>query len=160
MRLTNHRLVLAAGALAVAGGAIAAPALASKPDIQHFTMQSDYTLTQDITGCTFDVTVSGVDKVVWQTFSDGKSMFHDDFTGTESANGVTLNSSEHAVVTDYPDGSESWTGQPLKISKQHGGTITMDVGKLVYDSDGNIVVEHGPHPYTDGAPDYCNAFTP
>jgi hypothetical protein len=145
----------------------AVPAYASKPDVEHLTSPSVYTLSPSDTGCAFSIDVSGVDKVVIQTFFDKqgnpiKVVFHDDFTGTETANGVTLNSIEHANITeDLVTGTETWTGLPLQVSLPHGGVITKDAGKLVYNPDGSIAVEHGPHPYADGdVAAYCGAFTP
>lgn len=161
MHVSFRALALAAGALSVAGGAALSPALASPPSIDHETnVPANYTLTPADTGCPFDITVQGADDFVTQSFSNGKVMTHDDFVGTESANGVTLASTEHATITDYPDGSESWTGQPLKLSPNHGKPIIMDRGRLVYAPDGSIAFEHGPHPYLDGDPAYCAAFTP
>ncbi|MGH3498480.1 MAG: hypothetical protein ACRDP1_13550 [Nocardioidaceae bacterium] len=156
------------GSAALGFGAL--PAYAGAPDIQHFTIQSDYTLdaNSDL-GCNaspdFSIAVSGVDNVVAQTFYDKagnvtRTVVHDDFTGTETgSNNNALNSSEHAKIIDYPDGSESWTGQPLRVSLPDGGNVILDAGKLVYNSDGSIAVEHGPHPFLDGdVAAYCAAL--
>ena len=152
--------------VACAGLMLVAVASANPPTITKLRqLPAVYTLTPADTGCPFDVQVNGYDNVVIQDFYDKagnltKEVFHDDFVGTESANGVTLDSSEHATITEnYVDGTETWTGQPLKLSTPHGGTVTLDAGKLVYGPDGSIVVDHGPHPYAEGdTADYCGAF--
>jgi hypothetical protein len=132
---------------------------------RYADLPADYIVTGAESGCGFDIHIVGVDKVSITDYFDKqgnfvREVFHDDFVGTESANGVTLNSSEHATITDYADGSEKWTGQPMKVTLPSGKQVTKDVGKLVYDSDGNLAVVHGPHPYTQGdIADYCAAFT-
>jgi len=149
------------GGAALAAGLLAGPAQAAGPAIQHFTAPAVYTLSPADTGCTFDIAVNGVDNVVIQTFAN-KVVVHDDFSGTESANGVTLLSSEHATITDdLVTGTQTWVGQPLRVSLPNGGTVTLDAGKLVYNPDGSIAVQHGPHPFADGnVAEYCAAFTP
>jgi len=162
-----HRLIASIAGAAVLVCMSAVPAHASKPDQDHFTTPSVYTLSPADTGCSFSIDVSGVDKVVLQTFFDKqgnptKVVFHDDFTGTETANGVTLKSVEHANITeDLVTGTETWTGLPLQVSLPHGGVITKDVGKIVFNPDGSIAVQHGPHPFANGdVAAYCAAFTP
>jgi hypothetical protein len=175
MPTLQRRLAATSGAVLLGGVVLAtfglglSPANAAPPDIEHYTVQSTYTLdaTNDI-GCAgpdFTVAVNGVDKIVAQTFFDNvgnvtRAVVHDDFTGTETGpNGVPLNSSEHATITDYPDGTESWVGQPLEVSLPHGGKVILDAGKIVYNPDGSIAVEHGPHPFADGdVAAYCAAL--
>lgn len=153
--------------LALLGAALglAAVASAGPPTITHERqIHSVYTLTPADTGCEFDVLVDGYDDVVIQNFFDKdgtlvKTVFHDRFVGTETANGVTLATSEHATITeDFRDGTETWTGQPFKLSLTDGGTLMLDAGKLVYDASGAILVQHGPHQYLDDQAAYCAAF--
>lgn len=161
----RRALVLAATVLcALVAAAVAAAAPPTITKVSH--EPSVYTLTPADTGCAFDIQVNGYDDVVVQDFYDKdgnlvREVVHDDFVGTESANGVTLASTEHATITDdYVTGTETWTGQPLKLSRPGGGTITLDAGKLVYGPDGSVTVEHGPHPYADGdVAAYCGAFS-
>lgn len=164
---------IAAACTASVGGLLlvlgtTAPAQAAQPDISHYSVQSSYTLSamNDI-GCSTDFTiqVTGTDKIVEQTFFDKsgtptKHVVHDQFRGTESAKGVTLLSSEDATITDnLVTGTETWVGQPLKISLPSGGVVIRDAGRLVYNADGTIAVEHGPHPFLDGnVAAYCAAF--
>ena len=159
---------LGGGLAMVAAGFVSGPAHASQPSMQHYTTLSSYPLSSTDIGCSgapFTIDVVGVDQVIFQTFYDHTgaaiaNVLHDDFAGTETGNGVTLNSSEHATITDnLVTGTETWVGQPLKISLPHGRTVTLDAGKLVYASDGSITVEHGPHPFINGdVVAYCAAF--
>jgi len=149
----------------VAGLLAAGTAVAAPPTITHDTVPTAYTLSGSETGCGFPIQVQGTDKVVIRESYDmagnlTRVAVHDDFVGTESANGVTVGSSEHATITDDAvTGTETWTGQPLKLSAPGGGTITLDAGKLVWNADGTVAVEHGPHPYLDGdVAAYCGAF--
>ena len=175
MPTLDRRLAATAGAVLLAGvvlttfGLGLSPVGAAPPSMQHYSVQSTYTLDSinDI-GCAgpeFTVAVNGVDHIVAQTFYDNagnvtRSVVHDDFTGTETGpNGVALDSSEHATITDYPDGTETWVGQPLEVSLPHGGKVILDAGKLVYNPDGSIAVEHGPHPFANGdVAAYCAAL--
>src|SRR4051812_45262333 len=113
-----RRALVSTTLLGIAGLAVAAvPALAGQPDIQRFNTPSTFVVTAAESGCSFDVVFNGTDKGDFQTFYDKqgnptRTVFHDDFTGTETANGVTLDSFEHATITDdLVTGTETWVGQ-------------------------------------------------
>ena len=162
------RMLAAACLAAVSVLVFASSASAAQPYIEKAkAVPADYILQGGVdTDCAFDVHVVGQDNYVFQMFFDKagnvtRTVFHDDFVGTESANGFTYKSTEHATITDYPDGTESWTGQPLKLQGPHG-TVSMDAGKLVWLPTDTTMpsIIHGPHPYYTNQAAYCALFTP
>jgi hypothetical protein len=81
--------------------------------------------------------------------------------GTFSGNGLTVNQAAHSVTFfDLTQGTETDVGLLFRIFGSHG-TFQMDVGRLVFDANGNVTFEAGPHPALHG--DFtalCAALTP
>lgn len=73
------------------------------------------------------------------------------FTITETANGTTLtmqNQAFQVVITYNADGSANTTtfhGPVFIFTVPGGGAVLLDVGRVTFDSDGNVVFEAGPH---------------
>ena len=104
----------------------------------------------------FDVNVNGYDWAVEADYYDAhgnltKTVYADRFVGTVTANGVTLNKNEDAIITlDWIAGTETWVGLAESYSYPHGRLIAADIGVVTFDADGNVVRELGPHPLTNG----------
>lgn len=121
----------------------------------------------DDTLCAFPVQVNGYDDYVETTFYDAqgnvtRTTFADHFRGTVTANGVTLNKSEDAVIIDnYQTGTETWLGLAERYAWPNGRVIAQDIGEITYDANGNVISEMGPHPISDGpgVTLVCNALT-
>lgn len=81
-----------------------------------------------------------------------KTVTVDKFRGTVTGpNGVSLSKTEDAVITDDSvTGNETWNGVAEAFSYSSGPAIAKDVGEITFDSSGNIISEHGPHPIADG----------
>ena len=157
--------VAIAAVLATAATAWAKPPMQPpRPQVTHVTdLPADYI---DDTLCSFPVHVVGSDTFTEIDRYDANGnllsvTFQDSFTGTATANGVTLNKYEHASITDdNTTGDETWKGLAEGYSYLNGGVIAQDIGVIVFDINGNTVEEHGPHPIADGpgAAAVCGVF--
>jgi hypothetical protein len=152
----------AAALFAAASTAVLAvpPAQASPPYIVHYKdLPAVYI---DNVMCSFDVAVNGSDHVTVRYYAT-KTVFVDKFRGTVTGPfGTQLLKTEDAVITDdFATGNETWNGLAESFSYPDGGTIARDTGKITFDSGGNIVAEHGPHPIADGPGNIavCNALS-
>lgn len=139
--------VATATLVATAALASAGTASAQGPYVTQFTLPATYV---DDTLCSFDVDVNGVDTVTEQDFPDGTVVFHDVFSGTVTANGVTLDKLEDANISWGADGSETWKGLAEEYTFANGDVLAADRGVISWDADGDLVAEHGPHPIADG----------
>ncbi|MFN2594699.1 MAG: hypothetical protein ABR579_07420 [Actinomycetota bacterium] len=159
----NRAGIVILGALLM-GSAVQASAFAAPAGAQSFSLQMTSVLAPEHSGCSFDIVVSGLDQVTSQTTYDKsgtplKMVQHIDYKGTQTAKGTALDVSEHAVVTvDMAAGTETVTGQLLRISLPKGGNLVLDVGRIVTGGDGTSQVQHGWHPATTDIPRYCAAF--
>jgi hypothetical protein len=86
--------------------------------------------------------------------------FHITITGTDTANGVTLqDDAVHNSVDDLRTSSEMRVGIEFLVKDPGGGVISVGGGKVVVDENGDVTFEAGPHPFLDGDLDaYCAAF--
>jgi hypothetical protein len=50
------------------------------------------------------------------------------------------------IVIDLVEGTETDVGLVLRVFLLGGGTVIADVGRLVFDAEGDVIVEAGPHP--------------
>ncbi|HEY7033528.1 MAG TPA: hypothetical protein VH482_19485 [Thermomicrobiales bacterium] len=78
-------------------------------------------------------------------------------TFTNAATGRSVPESAHFVIThelltpgDLDTDRETIAGLFAKVVLPGGGSILLDVGKIVYDPDGDIAFAAGPHQFTDG----------
>jgi hypothetical protein len=157
----RRRLALLAalvGMMALGGGTLTAWHASANTVEVHFTTVDETRLITDI--CAFDVQehAVGTFKVI-DFFDDSGNIiksiltnFGGPYTLTVSANGVTLTSQTVTtviIVTFNPDGSLntiSVTGLNQNFVLPGGGTVFLDAGRIVLDSNGNIIFEAGPHP--------------
>jgi hypothetical protein len=71
-------------------------------------------------------------------------------SGTFSGNGHVVGQAAHAVqIFDLTSGTETDLGLVIRVFGSHG-TITSDVGRLVFDGGGTLSFEAGPHPSLHG----------
>jgi hypothetical protein len=87
------------------------------------------------------------------------------FTITVTAKGTTLtmqNQAAPVVITFNADGSratETFHGPTFKFTLPGSGVVLLEAGRLMFDGDGNVVFEAGPHQLLDGDVDaFCAAF--
>jgi hypothetical protein len=99
------------------------------------------------------VDVNGTDHVTIREYAN-RTVFVDKFRGTVTGpNGAQLLKTEDAVITDdFATGNETWNGvaEGYSYPGPGGKTVAEDRGEIVFDSNGDTVSEHGPHPIADG----------
>jgi hypothetical protein len=83
------------------------------------------------------------------------------YTGFFSANGLTVNTAGATRSLFDLNGGETDSGINIRVSLPKGGILYIDRGRLVFDDNGNLVSEAGPHPSLHGDfPGLCAALTP
>jgi hypothetical protein len=126
-------------------------ALATPPDTFRIPVEGTFIDEGASAACGFDVLfeISGVQTV--QVLYDAagnpiRVQVHKNFEGTFSANGITLRQIERGqVFIDLVEGTETDIGLVFRIFLPGGGTAIADVGRLVFDAEGNLIFEAGPH---------------
>ena len=158
-RLGPSTLTAAAFALALAIAAHATP-----PKSESFT-----TTSLDSMGC------SGFDAIIERTFTGRETVYFDrqnnavrvqvvaDMRGsvTNSTTGKTVALRGHIVlVIDPSSGSFTFVGPVFMANAPGAGTVITDTGRIVFDDDGNITFEAGPHEVTDtNGAIFCSAVS-
>jgi hypothetical protein len=109
--------------------------------------------------CGTEVTVSFDDRIIEKTFvgADGIRMFTFFIVGS-----VTFSTADGSEVTfDYAqpfrdtlDGTFTVLGLPLKVIVD-GEVFSLDVGRLIFDEEGNVVFDAGSHQFFNEAVDIC-----
>jgi hypothetical protein len=156
-------LVVVAGALALASTAAAQAPI-------NFRVPFDETEVEDwsLATCGFEITAhlagtATVQLIRDSTGSTTRIQIHVNATGTFSANGLSLaQATDDNRVIDPEKGTETDVGIPIRLSVPHAGVLTLDVGRLVFDDDGNSTFEAGPHPglHGESGAAICTALTP
>jgi hypothetical protein len=131
-------------------------ALATPPDTFRIPVEGTFIDEGASAACGFDVLfeISGVQTV--QVLYDAagnpiRVQVHKNFEGTFSANGITLRQIERGqVFIDLVEGTETDIGLVFRVFLPGGGTVIADVGRLVFDAEGNLIFEAGPHPALHG----------
>ena len=76
---------------------------------------------------------------------------HGNIEGTFFANGITLREIDRElIVIDLVEGTETDVGLVLRVLLLGGSTVIADVGRLIFDAEGDVIVEAGPHPALHG----------
>ena len=159
-----------ARSLVVSGGLVVAlassPAVASTPDIGTFPINESGVDPGASAACGFTVSVTLVGTGRFQAFVDQSGnptrfQVEENVLGTFSGNGLTINQAAHSVTFfDLRQGTETDVGLVDRIVGSNG-TLLVEVGRLVFDANGNVMFEAGPHPELRG--DFtalCAALTP
>ena len=80
-------------------------------------------------------------------FQDSVSQFE---TDTNSVTGKTITVRGHyTAVTDFASGTTSFNGAVLIATAPGQGIVVHDSGKAVFDANGNVIKEAGPHQSID-----------
>lgn len=91
-----------------------------------------------------------------------KVEFHFNYVGTlkNLSSGRTFRDPGHyKVVLDLRNGTQSAIGMIFAITVPGEGVVVLDAGKVVFDSDFNIIFEAGPHQFLhDGPARVCAAL--
>ena len=144
---------LAAAALVVLP---AAPASAGRPVIERasYTDRFEDDLILDLCGIETWTTVT--ERWSSKKFPDGSEIFHVVRTFVPDDPRIPI---EKGAATSFfaPDGSRTTVGTPIHLMDQSGGTMLIDAGRVLFDSDGNLASVNGPHPALDAdlAEYYC-----
>lgn len=87
---------------------------------------------------------------------------HDNFAGviTNSATGNTYNDPSHfTLIADFVEGGFAVHGMNFANTIPGVGIVVHETGTIIFDFDGNILFQAGPHEVTNGtAPDFCSIF--
>ena len=138
--------------------AVLAPtaALATPPDTFRIPHEGTFIDEGASAACGFPVLVefSGVQTV--QVLYDAagnpvRLQIHGNGEATFSANGITLREIERGqIFIDLVEGTDTEVGLLFRVFLPDGGTAIADVGRLVFDAEGNLTFEAGPHPALHG----------
>jgi hypothetical protein len=165
-KMTARKLAIV-GAVAAAALATAGAAGAGAHAVTHYRhLPGNYTDDQ-CSGAPygFDIQVTGYDDVTIKDTYDKQGNlvredFHDKQVATATANGKTLSQSEDAKITDdYVNNTETWDGVAIRYTTPGGKLLIQDTGKIVFDlTTGDILTEHGQHPFAEGSTAVCDYF--
>lgn len=171
MRNLRTTLVRAAATLSITtitllgSSAFAGQASAITPAIGTFPISETFVDDGVSEACGFPVTVTIAGDGRFQVFFDQSGnpirvQVEVNDTGTFSANGLTVGQAAHTIsIIDLVKGTETDIGIIIRVFD--GGTLYLDRGRLVFDANGNLVFEAGPHPSLHGDfPGLCAALTP
>ena len=155
--------VLALAGLALPGSASAQ----TQPVTGRFT-STDINVDPGVSAtCGFTVTETDTTKGSFEEFFDNtgtpvRLQVEENYTGFFSANGLTVDTAGANLARfDLINGGETDAGINIRVSLPGGGILYIDRGRLVFDSNGNLVFEAGSHPSLHGDIDgLCAALTP
>jgi hypothetical protein len=131
--------------------ALAAPAAAVPPE--KVVIEDLHIEQVDSTSCDFPFREVFDGRVTITTFFDEQGnptrvTFHLPFHGTltNEATGESVSADQVLVETDdLEEGTISWLGLRFRVTFPGLGVVLLDAGKIVFDADGNVVFEAGPH---------------
>ena len=162
-------LFAALTALAATTALSAGPAFAGsarQPVTGSFTINQTYVDDGASAACGFTITETDMGIGHYEVFFDStgtpvRAQVEVHYTGVFTANGLTLNVAGDGLSIFDLNGGETQIGV-FKFSLTGGGVLTLEVGRLVFDDNGNLVFEAGPHPSLHGetASVLCPALTP
>jgi hypothetical protein len=153
--------------LVLAGLALAGSASADRqPFVGSFTF-TDTNVDPGVSAtCGFTVTETDTDMGRFEVFFDStgtpvRAEVEVHYTGFFSANGLTVDTAGDTLSIFDLNGGETDAGINIRVSLPGGGILYIDRGRLVFDDNGNLVSEAGPHPSLHGDIDgLCAALTP
>jgi len=165
--IMRHRRSIVVLAVVAAAFAFVGKASAATPSIGTFTFTDSYVDDGASAACGFPVTSTATTSVLFQVFFDQSGnpirvQLHEDSSGTFTANGLSVNQTSHQrTILNLVAGTETDIGILIHVSIPGGGTLYLDRGLLMFDSNGNLLFEAGPHPSFHGDfPGLCAALTP
>jgi hypothetical protein len=148
MRRTRLMLVtLLVSAMAVG---LVSPAAADEPEKITFSVEITQT---DNTSCDFPFLEEFEGRISITTFFDSEGNpirvhLHLPFDGTltNPATGTSVSATQDLIVVeDLEVGTTTFVGVRFRVNFPGLGHVLLDVGKVVFDADGNVIFEAGPH---------------
>jgi hypothetical protein len=156
-----------AAVLAIAPVAALAQPAPATPTTGHFEFEITYVDEGASAACGFPVIFHQFNRGTYELFYDRQGnltrvQVQTLVDGTATANGVTL--LVHGRENNFYDvltGTEMHASLEFRVWLPGLGVVIMDRGRLLFNADGNVVFEAGPHPALHG--DFsalCAALTP
>jgi hypothetical protein len=168
-KLVALGLLSAIAVLATMTGPLMGPAFADsarQPAIGTFPI-NDTNVDPGVTAtCGFTVTETDTGAGRYEVFFDStgtpiRAQVEQNYTGVFTANGLTVDTAGAGLSIFDLNGGETDAGMIIRVSLPGGGILYADRGRLVFDDNGNLVSEAGPHPSLHGDIDgLCAALTP
>lgn len=168
-KLMALRLLSALAALATITGLSAGPAFAGsarQPVIRSFQSTQSFIDLGASAACGFPVTDTETDTGHFEVFFDStgtpvRVQVEETLTGVFTANGLAVDIAGAGLTILGISGGVTNAGISIRVSLPGGGILYIDRGRLVFDNNGNLVSEAGPHPSLSGNFDgLCAALTP
>jgi hypothetical protein len=138
-----------------------------QPVIGSFTFTDETNVDPGLSAtCGFTVTETDAGRGGFEVFFDSSGtpvrvQVEEHYTGFFSANGLTVDTAGATLSSFDLNGGETDAGINIRVSLPGGGVLYIDRGRLVFDDNGNLVSEAGPHPSLHGDIDgLCAALTP
>ena len=138
--------------------AVLAPtaALATPPDTGRIPHEDHFIDEGATAACGFPVQVDISGIQTFQVLFDAagnpvRIQIHGNIEGTFSANGITLRQIERGqIFRNLIEDTDTEVGLTFRVFLPGGGTVIADVGRLVFDAEGNLTFEAGSHPALHG----------
>jgi hypothetical protein len=163
----KHAIGLSLTTVAVALTLVAQTPAARSPVVGSFPIDDTFIDHGASAACGFPVTGTDKGKGRFQLFFDSGGNpasvdVEEQVTGNFTANGITVpTASDNMKRYNLVNGSETDAGIEIRVFLPGGGILYIDRGRLIFDSNGNLVAEAGPHPSLHGDfPGLCKALTP
>ena len=149
-----RRITLVLAATACLAG-LAQPAYGT-PTTGSFEQEITYVDDGASAACGFTVTFHQLDRGTYQLFFDQQGdlmrvQVQTLVNGTATANGITL--LVHGRENNFYDlvtGTQMDASLEFRVWLPGLGVVIMDTGRLLFDAQGNVVFEAGPHPALEG----------
>ena len=156
-----------ASIVSLAALTFAAQASATTPVTGAFPINETFVDDGASAACGFPVTATTTGTGHFQVFFTDAGTpvqvnVEENISGTFTANGLTVNVAGDTLSRfDLVNGTETDAGINIRVSLPGRGTLYIDRGRLIFDADGNLETEAGPHPSLHGDfPGLCAALTP
>jgi hypothetical protein len=156
-------LTAAAATLTLAAQTPAARA----PFVGSFPINATFIDDGASAACGFPVTATDKGEGRFQVFFDGSGNpasvdVEEQVTGNFAANGITVpTASDNMKRYNLVNGGETDAGIEIRAFLPGGAILYIDRGRLIFDGNGNLIAEAGPHPSLHGDfPGLCKALTP
>lgn len=161
------RKIVLIGTVALLALAFTAVGGATPPASDTFGFTYSDTLSCSGLGFGFDDNFAGSVSIRETTFFDSKGnaiRIQDHVAAVETnVNSVTGKSfvmrGDVTIVQDLVSGTWSWNGAANLANETGRGIVIHDTGKIVFDANGDVVFEGGPHQVIDIGPEvFCAAL--
>jgi hypothetical protein len=160
-----RRVVLCASLVLGLSLAVIAPAAAAPPE--KVVIEDIHIEQVDSTSCDFPFLEVFDGRVTITTFFDDEGnpiriQFYLPFHGTltNEATGESVSADQVLQLTlDLEEGTESDVGLRFRVVFPGLGVVLLDAGRVVFDADGNVAFEAGPHQIVnEDFAEFCAAF--